>query len=310
MYLVMKDAGIAVPLRSLLDDLEAKATKLDRMIHDIRQFFKKDAVAPDISNDIKFSLQQLPTLKNDKEMLKRAKDILECIDVLGLATGRHRKSVYLSAAYYAHESDKKNRGIKPQRGPPNGKKINMGIKNFLKKNNEESCYNSVEVLASHLRQRFIILAKRLPWVTADDKVGKLYLYYIDDVVKHKDYLIQEVCHPKDLSKSVEIYVNNEGKQGVSGSRHGKFGTVPDAQLIAKASSEVENQLKPPEDDTPRKTYPTASTSLLLDERDIPDEELPKYILSPEEVKVRQAIHRKLEQSQQQQALLAASQAKE
>ena len=67
-----------------------------------------------------------------------------------------------------------------------------------------------------------VLICRLPWVTADEKVEKLFLYHLHDVIKHKDYLIQEVCTPTNIEKSIEIYINHEGKQGISATRNGKY----------------------------------------------------------------------------------------
>ena len=52
----------------------------------------------------------------------------------------------------------------------------------------------------------------------------------------------------------------------------------------------------PDKTTPTKTYPTASTSLILDEDDIPEDEMHYYIRSPEEIEMHTRIQRQLEES--------------
>ncbi|XP_078485530.1 transcription factor IIIB 50 kDa subunit [Ciona intestinalis] len=144
--------GVSKSLRAT-----CKATGQDVTIYNIKQMDGK--------------LEQIPEMKNQPELVKKAKEIIEVLELMFITTGRKRNNIAFIASFLAIVAQQSKQ------------KRCTTLETFCKRNDFR--YERIEKLVKICKDRILELKSRLPWNKNAPERKVSYHCYINDIIKHK-----------------------------------------------------------------------------------------------------------------------------
>uniref|UniRef100_H2YV35 BRF2-like C-terminal domain-containing protein n=1 Tax=Ciona savignyi TaxID=51511 RepID=H2YV35_CIOSA len=186
-------------------------------------------------------------MRNNPALVKKAKEIIQVLDLMFISTGRKTENVALAAAYLAIVSQQSKQ------------RKCMTVTNFCLQNHIN--YEKVASIIKDCKSRILELNSRLPWNKNAPPSNTSFHMFIDDIIKHQQVFT--------------MLPMNEGKvEGCDNSNVEDDAFLPPCYIPRRPMRYIPS----------KRTYDDVSTSETPSEADIPDSEMCQYIRSATEVK--------------------------
>ncbi|XP_056425205.1 transcription factor IIIB 50 kDa subunit [Hyla sarda] len=189
-------------------------------------------------------------VENLEKVLERTSRILELASETWLITGRHPIPIVTAAAYLSWQS------LKPVQ------RLSCTFSKFCKWSETELPSPAIKRL-KELKENCLKLASQLPWLRMMTVNEKKVVYHLDDILKHRGYLLRKALEAAEMLTSESEEPNSSDQE------------IPNALFLPPCMT---NPKKRPHS----LAFPNELQNITGDE-DILDSEIEQYLRTPAEV---------------------------
>jgi len=269
--ITLEQNDVHIPLVLLCNEVPIDSRGIHKITNEVASIFDKTERPKSYFDSLDIMIKNIPSMSKNEELALKAKKIVKILDAISFVTGSNRYTIAQVASYLSFVSQEKT-----------GSK-RMAFNKFIK-------MNKLKCAKMHplhkIADRLILMILKLPWMTDNKKVNfSNFHFYIDDVIKHCDYLVPLVSKNEEEVDKAE---NSEASCSSEKMTDEDFETpISYLKFISRNKRKVEVVRKD------AKVMKVASSQEFLTEDDIPDTELCHYIRCSEEIENAKKIYKLL-----------------